>query len=71
MIETPRQTANYPIHELAENYGTSASTLSRLANRLGYHGYHGFKQFQQVFKDHVTNEAGFYSGLAQKIVVRM
>jgi DNA-binding MurR/RpiR family transcriptional regulator len=66
MIEAPRQTAIYPIHELAENYGTSASTLSRLADRLGYHG---FKQFQQVFKDHVTNESGFYSGLAQKMVV--
>lgn len=64
IIEMPRQSAIYPIDQLAENCQVSASTLSRLATRLGFHG---FKQFQHIFKSHIANDAGFYSGLADKL----
>ena len=65
-LETPRLTAIRPINKLADKCGVSPSTLSRLANRLGYHG---FKQFQEVFRNHITNETNFYSDLADKLTL--
>ena len=64
LLEMPRQTAIYPIDQLAESCQVSASTLSRLASRLGFHG---FKQFQGVFKQHLASDSDFYSNLAHKI----
>ncbi|HFB64001.1 MAG TPA: MurR/RpiR family transcriptional regulator [Aeromonadales bacterium] len=64
LLEMPRQTAIYPINQLAESCQVSASTLSRLASRLGFHG---FKQFQQVFKQHLASDSDFYSNLAHKM----
>jgi len=66
LLQTPRQAAIHPIDKLARSCGVSPSTLSRLANRLGYHG---FKQFQGVFRSHITNENSFYSDLAGKLTL--
>src|SRR5262249_53701117 len=51
LVERPEETAVRTITELAGAHGVNASTLTRLATRLGYGG---FADFQSVFRDSVT-----------------
>lgn len=65
LLENPRQSAVTSISELAERLAVNASTLTRLAQRLGYQG---FSQLQAVFRRELT-EGGqhFYSDLAARL----
>lgn len=65
MIEQPMPAAMESISELANRFSVNASTLSRLARRLGYSG---FADLQSVFKDEVAKSgSGFYSKQAHRI----
>lgn len=65
LLENPRQSAVTSISELAERLAVNASTLTRLAQRLGYQG---FSQLQAIFRRELT-EGGqhFYSDLAARL----
>ncbi|WP_021029247.1 MurR/RpiR family transcriptional regulator [Litchfieldella anticariensis] len=65
LIETPQQTAVSSISELATRLGVNASTLTRLAQRLGYGG---FNQFQEVFRRELTEGKHFYSDQASQLM---
>ncbi|MFK3796342.1 MULTISPECIES: MurR/RpiR family transcriptional regulator [unclassified Pseudomonas] len=66
MIESPQRAAVSSITELAEQLGVNASTLSRLARRLGYSG---FSKLQDVFRRELTEGKSFYSDQASRLVV--
>ncbi|MGQ7247737.1 MurR/RpiR family transcriptional regulator [Halomonas sp. V046] len=65
LIETPQQSAVTSISDLAARVGVNASTLTRLAQRLGFAG---FAELQAVFRREIT-EGGqhFYSDLAARL----
>lgn len=65
LIEAPQQAAVSSISELAERLGVNPSTLSRLAQRLGYAG---FSQLQDVFRREVTEGQSFYSDQASRLL---
>jgi DNA-binding MurR/RpiR family transcriptional regulator len=65
LIDSPRQTAVYPISKLAGVVGVSASTLTRLAKRLGYGG---FAELQGVFRRHIAEDRDFYSERAGRLL---
>ncbi|KPA87926.1 MULTISPECIES: MurR/RpiR family transcriptional regulator [Pseudomonas] len=66
LIESPQRAAVSSISELAEQLGVNASTLSRLARRLGYSG---FSKLQDVFRRELTEGKSFYSDQASRLVV--
>ncbi|MCC5882320.1 MAG: MurR/RpiR family transcriptional regulator [Halomonas sp.] len=65
LIGAPQQAAVSSISELADQLGVNASTLSRLAQRLGYGG---FGQLQAVFRREVTEGQSFYSDQASRLL---
>ncbi len=66
MLENPELTAIASITELAERHGVNASTLTRLARRLGLGGFNGL---QQLFQLELTGSAlHFYSDQASNLV---
>ncbi|ALM53060.1 MurR/RpiR family transcriptional regulator [Halomonas huangheensis] len=66
LLESPKQSAVGSISELSERLGVNASTLTRLAQRLGYQG---FAQLQAVFRRELTDGGQhFYSDLAARLV---
>ncbi|MDF3933801.1 MurR/RpiR family transcriptional regulator [Pseudomonas citronellolis] len=66
LLEAPQRTAVSSISELAEQLGVNASTLSRLAQRLGYGG---FSKFQDVFRRELTEGKSFYSDQASRLLL--
>lgn len=66
LIESPQRTAVSSISELAQQLAVNASTLSRLAQRLGYGG---FSKLQDVFRREMTEGKHFYSDQASRLVV--
>ena len=59
LVDMPEQAAVRSISELAGILGVNASTLTRLAKRLGFSG---FSDFQSVFRDAIAdNSRNFYS----------
>ncbi|MCA0241505.1 MAG: MurR/RpiR family transcriptional regulator [Proteobacteria bacterium] len=66
LVERPEEVAVRTITELAASLGVNASTLTRLATRLGYAG---FVDFQRVFRDGLAQgHRHFYSGQAGRLV---
>lgn len=65
LVDAPRQAAVYSISELAETLDVNASTLTRLAKRLGYTG---FNDLQGVFRRHITDGEDFYSRRADQLL---
>lgn len=66
LVDTPEQTAVRSISELAEGQGVNASTITRLAKRLGYAG---FGDFQSVFRQAIADdERYFYSRQAGRLM---
>ncbi|MFT5114714.1 MAG: DNA-binding MurR/RpiR family transcriptional regulator [Parasphingorhabdus sp.] len=66
LIDEPRQAAVYSITDLAANLGINASTLTRLAKRLGYRG---FNELQDIFRHFVASgQTYFYSHQVDRIV---
>ncbi|MCP8687387.1 MurR/RpiR family transcriptional regulator [Marinobacterium sedimentorum] len=65
MLNTPEQVALASITELAERHGVNASTLTRLAHRLGLSGFNGL---QQLFRLELTGSPlHFYSEQASQL----
>lgn len=63
MLEQPGTSALASITELAERFGVNPSTLSRLAQRLGFGGFGGL---QEVFRQTLTDSGShFYSDQAR------
>jgi DNA-binding MurR/RpiR family transcriptional regulator len=66
LVERPEEVAVRTITELAAGLGVNASTLTRLATRLGYEG---FVDFQSVFRDGLAQRhRHFYSQQAERLV---
>jgi DNA-binding MurR/RpiR family transcriptional regulator len=57
LVNNPDMAAHSSINQLATNLDVSASTLTRLATRLGYSG---FNELQNIFRQHLA-EPHFYS----------
>ncbi|MDH2433221.1 MurR/RpiR family transcriptional regulator [Pokkaliibacter sp. MBI-7] len=64
MVEQPQRAAVSTISQLATELGVNASTLSRLAQRLGYSG---FNDLQAVFRRELTEGSHFYSEQASRL----
>jgi len=64
MLAAPQQAAVATIGELADAFGVHASTLTRLAQALGYRG---FGELQAVFRRHVAQTGHFYSDQASRL----
>ncbi|ADJ64990.1 MurR/RpiR family transcriptional regulator [Herbaspirillum seropedicae] len=66
LVERPEEVAVRSITDLAASLGVNASTLTRLATRLGYSG---FVDFQNVFRDGLaSSHRNFYSQQAQRLI---
>src|SRR5690606_38032446 len=66
LVDAPEQTAVRTISELGEQLSVNASTLTRLAKRLGFSG---FNDFQDVFREAIADETGyFYSRQAGRLL---
>ncbi len=65
MLDDPKRAALESISSLAAAIGVNASTLTRLARRLGYPG---FGAFQAVFRTHLSEEARYYSRRADRLL---
>ena len=57
LVEMPEQAAVRSISELAKRLGVNASTLTRLAKRLGFSG---FSDFQSVFRDAIADKGRYF-----------
>jgi DNA-binding MurR/RpiR family transcriptional regulator len=65
LVDRPEEVAVRTITELADALGVNASTLTRLATRLGYEG---FVDFQTVFRDSLAqSHRHFYSQQAERL----
>ncbi|MEH6824580.1 MAG: MurR/RpiR family transcriptional regulator [Motiliproteus sp.] len=64
MLQAPQQTAVMTIVELSQQLGVNASTLSRLAQRLGYEKY---SQLQELFRREMAAGKHFYSEQAGRL----
>ncbi|WP_443630205.1 MurR/RpiR family transcriptional regulator [Candidatus Njordibacter sp. Uisw_056] len=62
LANSPDTAAHSSINQLAKKFGVSASTLTRLATRLGYSG---FNALQNIFRQHLA-EPHFYSERAHQ-----
>jgi len=58
MLDAPSEAAVKSISEIAEEHGTNTSTVTRLAQRLGFRG---FPSYQQIFRQHLKEGPLFYS----------
>ncbi|OPL13211.1 MAG: hypothetical protein AVO38_13900 [delta proteobacterium ML8_D] len=58
MLDSPAEVAVKSISQIANEHGTNSSTVTRLAQRLGFLG---FSDYQQIFRDYVREGASFYS----------
>ncbi|SHL13223.1 transcriptional regulator, RpiR family [Halomonas caseinilytica] len=65
LVTAPQQAAVSSISELAERLSVSPSTLSRLAQRLGFDGFAGL---QGVFRRNVTEGKSFYSDQVSRLL---
>ncbi len=65
MVDAPDQAAVSSISELAETLDVNASTLTRLAKKLGYSG---FSELQNVFRRRVVEKGHFYSDQANRLL---
>lgn len=57
LVDMPEQAAVRSISELGELLGVNASTLTRLAKRLGYAG---FGDFQDVFREAIADDQRYF-----------
>ncbi|MFG6137640.1 MurR/RpiR family transcriptional regulator [Halomonas sp. B23F22_10] len=65
LVGMPQQAAMSSISDLASRLGVNPSTLSRLAQRLGFEGFAGL---QAVFRRHVTEGRHFYSDQVSRLL---
>ena len=66
LIDEPQMAAVSSITDLAHNLEVNASTLTRLAKRLGYRG---FNELQSVFRRHIVDVgASYYSRQVDQLI---
>lgn len=65
LVENPNYIALHSISEVAREVGVNASTLTRLAGRLGFSGY---SEFQSLFKKNLTSAPPFYSEQGKRLL---
>lgn len=65
LVEEPHTATMYSITDLARLNGVNASTLTRLAQRLGFSG---FSELQATLRREVTETRGFYSRHADLLI---
>jgi DNA-binding MurR/RpiR family transcriptional regulator len=58
MLDEPHDTATKSISEIAEENGINISSVTRLAQKLGFSGFPGLKD---LFRRHVQQRKSFYS----------
>ena len=58
MLDAPAEAAVKSISEIAMEHETNTSTVTRLAQRLGYKG---FPSFQRIFRQHLKEGPRYYS----------
>lgn len=65
LLQDPNDVALHSISAVAKRVGVNASTLTRLAARLGFSGY---SEFQSLFKQNITTTAPFYSEQGKRLL---
>ncbi len=68
MLVDPAGTSVKTISELADELGTHRSSLTRLAQKLGFEG---FPEFQAVFRREVTGKTNFYTNQVEKYLQKV
>ena len=58
MLDSPAEAAVKSISEIAAEHGTNTSTVTRLAQRLGFKG---FPAYQHIFRQHLKEGSHYYS----------
>lgn len=67
IVDDPNSIALSSITEIARANHVNASTITRLAKRLGYRR---FRQLQDILREHVFSQLNFYSKQAQTILTK-
>lgn len=65
LLQHPNDVALHSISTVASRVGVNASTLTRLASRLGFSGY---SEFQGIFKQNLASATPFYSGQGKRLL---
>jgi DNA-binding MurR/RpiR family transcriptional regulator len=65
LLQNPNDVALHSISTVALRVGVNASTLTRLAVRLGFSGYN---EFQSIFKKNLTSSTPFYSEQGKRLL---
>ena len=67
MLDEPNETAVMSISEIAQENGINTSSVTRLAQRLGFEG---FPSLQAVFRQNLKHRKSFYSEQVKKFLKR-
>lgn len=65
MLDAPNETAAKSISELAEEHGLHISSVTRLAQKLGFHGFHDLKG---IFRNNLKKQRSYYSEQAKELL---
>lgn len=65
LLQNPNDVALHSISDVAGHVGVNASTLTRLATRLGFQGY---TEFQAMFKRNIAAATPFYSEQGKRLL---
>lgn len=65
MLDEPHETATKSISEIAQENGINISSVTRLAQKLGFNGFPGLKN---LFRQHVQQRKRFYSQQVRKFL---
>lgn len=65
MLDEPHETATKSISEIADENGINISSVTRLAQKLGFNGFPGLKD---LFRQHVKQRKSFYSEQVRKFL---
>lgn len=65
MLDEPHETATKSISEIADENGINISSVTRLAQKLGFNGFPGLKD---LFRQHVQHRKRFYSQQVRKFL---
>lgn len=63
MLDAPAETATKSISELAQENNINISSITRLAQKLGFIG---FPDLKKLFRQHLNQKKNFYSGQVEK-----
>jgi len=67
MLNEPHETAIKSISEIAQEHGISTSSLTRMAQRMGFNGFPGLRA---LFEQNLRQRKGFYSKQVENFLQR-